>query len=127
MLNNLRNNLFVRVLWGFLGLFLLNVSVDSPDPEPNHLPEDLSFNDQESIIEIVLEQLLGYDDAIVEYDDHDTEEHNKKKSVRIDLISGGGPSHGPNAWCIEALKKIHQQTAYFTSVCIELDSPPPEA
>ncbi len=88
MLNNLRNNLFVRVLWGFLGLFLLNVSVDSPDPEPNHLPEDLSFNDQESIIEIVLEQLLGYDDAIVEYDDHDTEEHNKKKSVRIDLISG---------------------------------------
>ena len=68
-----------------MGLYLLNISVDTPDPEPEYIPEDLSFNDQESIIEIIVEKVLGFEDAIKEYDDHDTEDHNKKKNVQIDL------------------------------------------
>lgn len=68
-----------------MGLYLLNISVDSADPNPEHIPEDLSINDQESIVEIVIEKVLGFEDAIKEYDDHDTEDHNKKKNVKIDL------------------------------------------
>jgi hypothetical protein len=70
-----------------MGLFLLNVSVDAEDPNPEHIPEDLSINDQESIVEIFVEQVLGYEDAFKEYDDHDTEDHNKKTSVKIDLFT----------------------------------------
>lgn len=68
-----------------MGLFLLNISVDSADPNPEHIPEDLCFNDQESIVEIVVEKVLGFEDAFKEYDDHDTKDHNKKKNVKIDL------------------------------------------
>ncbi|MFC5283151.1 hypothetical protein ACFSSE_04730 [Pedobacter alpinus] len=68
-----------------MGIHLFNVSVDTRDPNPEHITEDLSINDQESIIEIVFEQVLGYEDAFKEYDDHDTEDHNKKSNVKIDL------------------------------------------
>ena len=67
---------FVQIFWLFMSLYLLNISVDSPDYFSNSISEDLSFNDQESIVEIVVEQVLGYENAIKEYDDNDTEEHN---------------------------------------------------
>lgn len=70
-----------------MGLFLLNISVDTADPNPENIPEDLSINDQESILEIVVEQVLGYEDAFKEYDDHDTGNHNKKTNVEIDLFN----------------------------------------
>ncbi len=54
-------------------VYLLNGSVDSPDMYPDYIPEDLSYNDQESIIEIILEKVLGFDNIIAEYDDRDTE------------------------------------------------------
>jgi hypothetical protein len=55
-------------------LYLLNGSVDSPDMNPDYIPEDLSCNDQESIIELILEKVLGFDNMMVEYDDCDTEQ-----------------------------------------------------
>lgn len=71
-----------------MGLYMLNISVDTADPNPQHIPEDLTFNDQESIIEVILEQILGYENAIQEYDDNDTEDHNTKKpNLKIDLIN----------------------------------------
>ncbi len=69
-----------------MGLYLLNISVDTADLSPNYLPEDLSFNDQESIIEIILEKVLGFEDAIKEYDDPDREDHNTKKNMKIDFL-----------------------------------------
>jgi hypothetical protein len=87
VLSQIRNNVFTKIFWGLIGLFLLNISVDTQDPYPEHIPEDLSINDQESIIEIVVEQVLGYEDAFKEYDDHDTEDHNKKTNVKIDLFN----------------------------------------
>ena len=64
-----------------MGFYLLNISVDADDPYPQHIPEDLTYNDQESIIEIFIEKVLGFENAIEEYDDHDTEDHNSKKKV----------------------------------------------
>ncbi|SEB45281.1 hypothetical protein SAMN05192540_0356 [Maribacter dokdonensis] len=88
MLSILRNNFFSKFFWLFMGLYMLNISVDTADPNPQHIPEDLTFNDQESIIEVILEQILGYENAIQEYDDNDTEDHNTKKpNLKIDLIN----------------------------------------
>ena len=79
-----------------MGLYLLNISVDPSDPNPQHIPEDLSFNDQESIVEIIVEYVLGYEDAIKEYDDRDTEDHNAKKNIRIDVLASPKPTaHHP--------------------------------
>ena len=69
-----------------MGLYLLNISVDSDDPAPEHVPEDLSVNDQESIIELLVEKVLGFEGAIEEYDDFDTEDHTTKNNTKIELI-----------------------------------------
>ena len=61
-----------------MGLYLLNISVDPADLNPDHIPEDLSFNEQESIVEIIVEKILGYEDAITEYATQDNEDNNKK-------------------------------------------------
>ena len=87
MISQIRNSVFTKILWGLMGLYLLNISVDTADPNPEHIPEDISINDQESIIEIVVEKILGYENAIEEYDDNDTEEHNKNTNVKIDLTN----------------------------------------
>jgi len=110
-----------------MGLYLLNISVDTADPHPEHIPEDLSINDQESIIEIVVEKVLGFEDAIKEYDDHDTEDHSKQKNIKIELL----------VHVISADKFAHIQIdereirypdceARLTQGFNEIDSPPPK-
>lgn len=81
-----------------MALYLLNISVDTSDPNPEQVLEDLTFNDQESIIEIIVEQVFGFEDAIEEYDDHDTEETNNKNNFKkidlaVHLISGYNTLH----------------------------------
>ncbi|APY12722.1 hypothetical protein BWZ22_00320 [Seonamhaeicola sp. S2-3] len=55
-----------------MSLHILNISVDAPDVKPDYIPEDLGYNDMESVVEIVLEQILGFEDAIPEQEDDDT-------------------------------------------------------
>lgn len=87
MLCYIRNSFSCKILWAIMGLFLLNISVDAKDPNPEHIPEDLSINDQESIVEILIEKVLGFENAFKEYDDHDTENHSKKANVKVDLFN----------------------------------------
>ncbi len=42
-----------------------------PDAQPDYVAEDLTFNDQESFVELVLEKVLGIDNAIEEHDEAD--------------------------------------------------------
>lgn len=109
-----------------MGLYLLNISVDTADPYPEHIPEDLSYNDQESIVEIIIEKVLGYEDAIKEYDDHDTEDHNKKNNVKIDLLvhHAKASNCAPNQFS-ERKNRYPDYDARFTNSFIEVDSPPP--
>ncbi|RZJ28595.1 MAG: hypothetical protein EOO48_09475 [Flavobacterium sp.] len=50
-------------------------------------PENLNYNEQESIIELLLEKALGFENAIPEYDDTDAfGETSVKKSFCIDYF-----------------------------------------
>ncbi len=110
-----------------MGLFLLNMSVDMEDPNPEHIPEDLSINDQESIIEIIVEQVLGYEDAFKEYDDHDTEDHNKKSNVKIDLTTHVIFDTALNHSFIRTTKrKFSDYTTYLTIGFQKPDIQPPK-
>lgn len=110
-----------------IAIYLLNVSVDTADPHPEHISEDLTINDQESIIEIIVEQVLGYEDAIKEYDDHDTEDHNQKKNIKIDLITRYLTDNRNNHLPLEIVK---QEFPDFRISLIngfhQLDTPPPK-
>lgn len=69
-----------------MAIYLLNCSVDVADENPDHLPEDLSINDQESMIEIFLEIGLGIEDAIPENEDADgDQETSHKKKLKKDI------------------------------------------
>ena len=110
-----------------MGLYLLNISVDTADLNPEHIPEDLSFNDQESIVELIIEKVLGFEDAIKEYDDHDTEDHNNKKNVKIDLLVHiTGTNNYSHIQLNEKKKPYPDCEARLTNGFIEIDSPPPK-
>jgi hypothetical protein len=57
-----------------MAIHLLNCSVDAPDPNPESTPEDLSFNEMESLAEIVLEKAFHFASALPEHDEDDSEQ-----------------------------------------------------
>lgn len=81
-----RNYRFLKGFWIFVAIYLLNCSVDVADEKPNQLSEDLTINDQESFIEIVLEIGLGMEDAIPEREDADGDQDTThKKKLNSDI------------------------------------------
>ena len=87
MLETIRNSLSLKIFWGILAVYCLNISVDTPDSLPNYVSEDLSINDQESIIEILLENVLGIENAIPEVDDNDTDGLSKNNTSQFDTLT----------------------------------------
>lgn len=127
MFRQIRNSTFSRILCGFMGLYFLNISIDIADPFPEYIQEDLSFNDQESIIEIVIEKVLGFEDAIKEYDDHDPEDYNSKRTVNINMISHFLCQQYPmtrleiNKKSIFPTLRVHLTSGFFSLI-----TPPPK-
>ena len=127
MISQLRNNLFINLLWGVMGLYLLNISVDTPDQEPEHIPEDLTINDQESIVEIIIEQVLGYEDAIKEYDDDEPEDCNTKTNIKIDLINRYSIDNTIKQLFVFTSKQhFPNSNCYLAKGFQKLDIPPPK-
>jgi len=68
-MNYFRNNILSRILCLLMAFHIFNISVDMPDAQPQDIPEDLSINDMETVVEIVLEECFNIEDAIVEHDE----------------------------------------------------------
>jgi hypothetical protein len=69
----------------FLLVFLIfNYSVDIPDYFGDQVPEDLSYNDIESITEFVLEIVMGIENAVPEHDEDDPDK-NSGFTKKIDI------------------------------------------
>lgn len=109
-----------------MSLYLLNISVDAADPAPEHIPEDLSFNEQESIIELVVEKLLGFENAIEEYDDYDSEDYIKKKNFNSDWLSEVSSSRQKTIHIY--ISRVYPNTWHELPLAngfYEINSPPP--
>jgi hypothetical protein len=65
----LRKKSFVTILWMVVIVQLFNISFDPADPFCG--TEDLSINEIESCVEMVVEIVLGHEDAIEESDESD--------------------------------------------------------
>jgi len=79
-----RNKSFVTLFWGFMALYLINLSVDTL--EPKNEATYSNFNYQESIVEIVFEKILGFDNLIIECNDNDSSDYTSKGKVKIDIV-----------------------------------------
>ena len=66
-----RNLHLVRLWTIVLAFTIFNCSIDSPDHTPFNTSEDLSYNDMESVLELVVEKVFCFDNIFIEYDDND--------------------------------------------------------
>jgi len=73
-MQTIRQNILLKYLWIGLALFIFNFSIDTPDVFGDDVAEDLSFNDIESITELVLEDILGIYNACPEHDENDLDD-----------------------------------------------------
>jgi len=127
VINQIRNSVFTKVVWGLLALYFLNISVDSIDAHPEYFKEDLTINDQESIIEIVVEDVLGYENAIKEYDDHDTEEQTKGNTNKLAFTIYFSGIFNPTPSVVIERKQQHSEyETQITNGFHQLDTPPPK-
>lgn len=127
MFQQIRNSIFSKLLWGFLGIYLLNISVDTSDPTPNYVPENLSYNDQESILEILIEKVLGFEDAFKEYDDNDAEDYNSKTLLKVTFIVQKHNEKVLKNTILRLLKpSFSDKTSFINFGFYQIDTPPPK-
>lgn len=126
MINSIRNSFLLRLLWGIMGFYLLNISVDTNDLQPDNIAEDLSFNDQESLVEIMVEQILGFEDAFKEYDDVDPEDHNSQNQKTLDLIYHNSKNPLELIHSTELLSVLPKFDPFLSMGIYTVDTPPPK-
>lgn len=99
-----------------------------PDAAPDDVPEDLTVNDIETVVELVLEQGLDIENAIAEHDESDdTNSQNfemckdvKFHPVRTQLATFDRPY---NIILLHTPYKMDYSFLYYR----EINPPPPEA
>jgi len=79
-MNRIRNHKNFKSFLFFMALYLLNISIDCPDFDSELLKKVEVYNEQESIIELVLEQVLNLGDIIQESDLEESEDSSPRKS-----------------------------------------------
>lgn len=122
----IRNSFWSKVLWGFLAAYLFNISIDTVEPTTSLSPSEINL--QESFVEVLLEKVLGFEDAIAEYAEHENEDHNYKKQYRSELIFISRINFAlvaPDE--IVEHRLLASYKARLTHGHSETDSPPPEA
>lgn len=113
-----------------MALLLLNCSVDTTGLFADSVEtKQLIANDQESIIEIVVEQFLGFDNVIPEsFDDDMDQKANLKKAKVIDVFILPNFSIANDFIASENKKiKINIDHNQWDKFHFKIPSPPPEA
>jgi hypothetical protein len=104
------------------------MSVDTPDAQPESVAEDLTVNDMESIVEIVLEKGLGIDNALEEHDEpneSDAQDFEMTKDVKF--FSSQIKNSLINPEYIISKTQISFKEAFYSSCINEILAPPPKA
>lgn len=82
MFEDIRNGWLGKKILALLVLVFLNSSIDAPDI----FSKTIAYNEQESILELILEKGLGFEDAIDEQShDHELPEKSASKKIPLDL------------------------------------------
>lgn len=113
LLAPLRHQFYSSLLTLLMATQLLNLSIDAIDPFPHF--EDIAINEIESCIELVIEVMLGHENAITETDDH---EHSScKTGSMIVLFSASRQQH------IFSIDSGVELSPSFTTISVFIKSP----
>jgi hypothetical protein len=126
-MNTIRENILVKYIWLFLAIHILNFSIDAPDAKPDYVAEDLSINDIESVVELLLEEACGFENIISEHDEHDSNDGLRFGVSKIILFHQ--PIFDYSSLQINLINDLKLFPFYEIDVNLfhlELDSPPPK-
>lgn len=127
-MNGLNLHITIRKIFSlFMAFYIFNFSIDSRDASPDHIAEDLSFNDVESFYEFILEDLVGIENAVEERDERDEDDGGSfqfKKFCFTSLTSTIQVKSGDYIFKLYIPKRNCPGLANRYG---EIDSPPPRA
>jgi hypothetical protein len=118
----IRKRVFRLTVTCLLIVQLLNLSVDYTDQSP--FPEDLSVNEIESIIELVLEHVLDHKDVIQETEEDDSE--SVTSALNLTLFSFFDRIELCHVTLRLDKKSISVYQSCFESVSRQISTPPPK-
>lgn len=109
-----------------MAFHIFNLSVDTRDAAPDYVPEDLTVNDQESFVELVLEKWVGIENAITEHDEPDQEDGGALDFKKINLI---GHNFSHIIFTTTEINRIYpsEYIVSFQNPCFEVIPRPPRA
>jgi hypothetical protein len=121
---SLQKHKYFKKFTFYLALLLLNISVDAPISNNITYRENLNYNKQESIVEIIVEKVFGEEDAFEEFEDFENNSINKK-DFKLDFNAYISSS---NYFSIEVQKEQIFTNYSFSlkSIFPEVTSPPPQ-
>ena len=124
----LRSHSVVRFVWFLMALHILNCSIDTIDPGKKDNQESLAFNDIESIVELILEEVLHIKNAIPEHSEDETNQGQglvlKKGIDFIFFFSTKVFAANPAEDTVRYSNFYFDH--FFSSFKQEIDSPPPK-
>jgi hypothetical protein len=124
----IREHIIFRFLWFIIALHILNCSIDTPDGIPSSQPEDLTINDIETVYELVVEKLLGYENAVPEHDEPGDEENNRINAKKtVDFYYSQFSLNLPPIHKQSAERYCLFKDTYYKQFHPELTPPPPKA
>jgi hypothetical protein len=118
----LRNRINSTVMIVVLTIQVTNLSIDAVDPSPH--AEDLTVNEIESYLELIVEVMLDHEDAIQETDDHDHSTHKPGGSVVL-FLAVSAPLSMKIGFEIVGESKTSACSLQFQSVARSVTAPPP--
>lgn len=110
-----------------MALYLLNFSIDSRDAHPDHVAEDLSFNDIESLFEFSLECILNIENAITEHDERDQDHAGSFDFNKIFYQPVIAEVQWKAANFIRLVHPLNSMMEELSNRSLEITSPPPKA
>ena len=126
MLKFFRNNVFIKILFGILGVHLLNISIDTPKSFYVEQTKELSFNKPQNIVDFFLENILGCENTIEKYEKN-TDDCKQNKNLEIELIAAKDSFYKMKLLLPRISKeKFSELIQQHTSEHQELDTPPPK-
>lgn len=128
MLNAIRHSTITTFFWGFMAFYLLNISVDVTSLFDGKEQKIKNYNEQESIVELVFEKVLGFEDAIPENNTNDSEQNpTMKKGFSMDKFVLPFYEIKTKVIVFNPIKKtFHYSKDIFLKPSLEIHSPPPE-
>jgi len=120
----------MRVMWVLMALHIFNFSIDNPHTLFDHSKVDSDFEEIDSVVELVLEDVLNIDNAIPEHHTKTPISHkfNAKKVVLMFEQHEPLKFREPMAINLEIVQPdIHYSNPIYISPLVNIFSPPPEA